>query len=65
MVRAESRTEGFAVALALLEIELGLEEGARLEVELVREGIVQRALDARLVGIVGAFERRRCASEDG
>ena len=65
MVRTESRSEGFAVALALLKVEFGLEEGSGLEVELVGEGIVQRALDASLVGIVGAFERRRCASEDG
>jgi len=65
MVRAEAGAEGPAVPLALLEIELGLEEGARLEVELVREGVVQRALDARLVGVVGALEGRRRAGEDG
>ena len=65
MVCAEPRSKGFAVALALLEVEFGLEEGAWLEVEFVRERVVQRALDAGLVGIVGAFEGRRGASEDG
>ena len=65
MVGAESRTEGLAVALSLLEVEFGLEEGPRLEVEFVGEGVVQRALETSLVGIVGAFEGRRSAGEDG
>ena len=56
MVRTKSRTERFSVALTLLEVELGLEEGARLEVEVVREWVVQRTLDAGLVGVVSAFE---------
>ena len=65
MVRAKTGAERLAVAFALLEVELGLEEGARLEVELVREGVVQRALDAALVGVVGGLEGRRRAGEDG
>ena len=65
VVRAKAGTERLAVAFALLEVELGLEEGARLEVELVGEGVVQRALDAGLIGVVGAFEGRRRAGEDG
>ena len=65
VVRAKAGAERPAVAFALLEVELGLEEGARLEVELVGEGVVQRALDAGLVGVVGAFEGRRRAGEDG
>ena len=65
MVRTKSRTERFSVALTLLEVELGLEEGARLEVEVVREWVVQRTLDAGLVGVVSAFEGCRCAGEDG
>ena len=65
VVRAKAGAERPPVALALLEVELGLEEGARLEVELVREGVVQRALDAGLVGVVGAFEGCRCAREEG
>ena len=65
MVGTEARSEGLAVALALLEVEFGLEEGSRFEVEFVRERIVQRALGAGLVGIVGAFEGRRCAGENG
>ena len=65
VVRAKTGAERPAIAFALLEVELGLEEGARLEVELVWEGVVQRALDAGLVGVVGALEGRRGAGEDG
>ena len=65
VVRAKAGAERPPVALAFLEVELGLEEGARLEVELVREGVVQRALEAGLVGVVGAFEGRRRAREEG
>ena len=65
MVGAESRSEGLAVAFSLLEVKFGLEEGSRLEVEFVREGVMQCALEAGLIGIVGAFERRRCAGKDG
>ena len=65
MVRAKTGPERLAVAFALLEVELGLEEGARLEVELVGERVVQRTLDAGLVGVVGALQVRRRAGEDG
>ena len=65
MVRAESRAERLSVALALLEVELGLEERTWLEVKVVRERVVQRTLDAGLVGVVGALEGRRRAGEDG
>lgn len=65
VVSAKAGAERPAVAFALLEVELGLEEGARFEVELVGEGVVQRTLDAGLIGVVGAFEGRRRAGEDG
>lgn len=65
VVSAKTGPEGLAVTLALLKVELGLEEGAWFEVKVVREWVVQRALDARLVGVVGAFEGRWGAGEDG
>ena len=65
MVGAESRSESLAVALSFLEVEFGLEEGSRLEVEFVREGVVQCALDTGLIGIVGAFKGCRCTGEVG
>jgi hypothetical protein len=37
MVDPESRSEGLAVALPLLEVEFRLKEGSRLEVEFVKE----------------------------
>ena len=56
MVCTKSGPESLSVALAFLEVELGLEEGARLEVEVVGEWVVQCMLDTDLVGVVGAFE---------
>ena len=65
VVRTKSGAKSPAVAFAFLQVELGLEERARFEVELMREGVVQRALDAGLVGVVGAFEGRRRTGENG
>ena len=64
MVCTKSRSESLSVALALLEVEFGFEEGARLEVEVVGEWVVQCTLDAGLVDVVGAFEGRWCAGEN-
>ena len=65
MVRTKSRPESFSVALAFQEVEPGLEERARFEVEVVGEWVVQCTLDTGLVGVVGAFERCWCAGENG
>ena len=61
--RPERRTERPALASPLLDVEAHLERRALLEVEVVREGVVQGAVDACLVGVEGALERRRRARE--
>ncbi len=61
----EPRTESQALALALLKIEARLNERSLLEIEVVRERVVQRAPYPRLVRVVRLLEGRQGASEDG
>ena len=65
MVGAETGPKSLAVPLAFLEVELGLEQRTRFKVKFVGERVVKRALEARLIGVVGTLEGRRGTGEKG
>lgn len=64
LLHPKRRAKRPTLASAFLDVEAHLERRTLLEVKVVRERVVQRTVDASLVGVEGTFEGRLRACQE-